>query len=94
MTHDRATGSKEPTEIENTPASPKLGRTGQQVEITNAVLVSDDALASLAQAVFQEQERMRPEGETWEGVVSNGERAYYENSALAVLRSLRGLRIL
>jgi hypothetical protein len=52
---------------------------------------SDAEIASLAKALFEEQERMLPEGETWEQVTV-ADRAFWENSALAVIREFRRLR--
>jgi hypothetical protein len=53
--------------------------------------VSDDELNELARALFEEDERMLPEGRTWE-TLDTSDIAFYRNGVAAVLSRLRELR--
>ena len=51
------------------------------------ITLSDEELDRLSRALFKEQERMLPEGETWEDQ-NVGDIAYWHNSVMAVLSEL------
>lgn len=52
--------------------------------------LKEDDFEELAKALFEEQERMIPEGETWDEIF---DKAYYSNSVKAVFRRLKELRL-
>ncbi len=53
--------------------------------------VTTDEFLLLARALFEEQERMLPEGERWEDFSEN-DKSYWTNSVKAVVAELRRLR--
>jgi hypothetical protein len=53
--------------------------------------LSERETEELARALFDEDERMLPEGRTWE-TLDNSDQAFYRNGARAVIRRLRELR--
>jgi hypothetical protein len=57
----------------------------------DALKLRDGELDKLAEAAFNEEERMLPEGETWADQ-DDGRRAYYRNLVIAVFREIRRLR--
>ena len=52
--------------------------------------LDDVEINLLAEALFDEQERMLPEGETWSDL-SEADKSFWRNSALAVVHRLRGM---
>lgn len=52
---------------------------------------SDETIDELARVLFAEDERMLPEGRTWEGL-DPSDRAFYRNGVRAVLRRLEALQ--
>ena len=52
--------------------------------------LDDVEINLLAEALFDEQERMLPEGETWSDL-SVADKSFWRNSALAVVHRLRGM---
>jgi hypothetical protein len=53
--------------------------------------LSEHDLDLLGRALFEEQERLLPEGETWDNQ-GDGERSFWRMSAEAVIKQLRQLR--
>jgi hypothetical protein len=46
--------------------------------------LTEDDVEKLARALFEEDERMLPEGRTWE-TIDNSDRAFYRNGARVVV---------
>ncbi|MEX0954610.1 MAG: hypothetical protein WDZ83_05290 [Rhizobiaceae bacterium] len=62
-----------------------------ETKFDHGVEAASPKLEALAKAIFVEEERLLPEGESWESLKETG-RSHYINLAIAVLREMRRLR--